>query len=53
MENEQVSVRELRARLSEYLGRAHGGERITITRAGRIDAVLGPIETKETDDGDD
>ncbi len=43
---ETVSVRELRQRLAAYLERAHGGETIVVTRAGRVDAQLGPVELR-------
>lgn len=36
----KVSVRELKAALSHYLSRAHGGETITITSRGRPVARL-------------
>lgn len=39
----EVGVRELKARLSEYLGRAQRGEVITVTDRGRAKAVLGPV----------
>jgi prevent-host-death family protein len=39
----EVPVRELKARLSSYLRRAAGGERITVTDRGRPVAVLGPV----------
>lgn len=42
----EVSVRELRANLADYLRRAHEGEAIVVTRAGRLDAQLGPVETR-------
>jgi prevent-host-death family protein len=38
-----VGVRELKARLSEYLRRAEGGEAFTVTERGRPKAVLGPL----------
>jgi prevent-host-death family protein len=40
---ETVSVREFRHNLASYLERAHSGEEIVITRAGRVDAQLGPV----------
>jgi prevent-host-death family protein len=40
---ETVSVRELRHKLASYLERAHLGEEIVVTRAGRVDALLGPV----------
>ena len=39
----EVGVRELKQRLSEYLARAAGGERITVTDRGRRKAILGPV----------
>lgn len=38
-----VGVRELKQRLSEYLGRAERGEVIRVTDRGRPKAVLGPL----------
>lgn len=38
-----VGIRELRARLSEYLDRAERGEVVTVTERGRPKAVLGPV----------
>jgi prevent-host-death family protein len=38
-----VGVRELKARLSEYLSRAAAGELITVTARGRPIATLGPL----------
>ena len=38
-----VGVRELKARLSEYLDRAARGEVIRVTDRGRPKAVLGPL----------
>jgi hypothetical protein len=39
----EISVRELKNRLSEYLRRAEAGEAITITSRGRpVDRPLGP-----------
>ena len=43
-----VSVREFRANLADYLRRANAGETITVTRAGRVDAELGPPTFEET-----
>jgi prevent-host-death family protein len=45
-----VSVREFRANLARYLERANRGEMIVITRAGRVDAQLGPPEETTDDD---
>ena len=39
----EVGVRELKAKLSEYLARAQRGEVITVTERGRAKAVLGPV----------
>ncbi len=39
----EVGVRELKAKLSEYLGRAQRGEVVTVTERGRAKAVLGPV----------
>jgi len=56
---ETVSVREFRHNLASYLERAHLGEEIVITRAGRVDAQLGPVtetrsvSTSEDDGGGD
>jgi prevent-host-death family protein len=44
---ETVSVREFRGNLASFLERAHEGERIVITRAGRVDAWLVPPELEE------
>lgn len=38
-----VGVRELKARLSEFLDRAARGEVIRVTERGRPKAVLGPL----------
>lgn len=38
-----VGVRELKARLSEFLDRAERGEVIRVTERGRPKAALGPI----------
>ncbi len=38
-----VGVRELKARLSEYLARAERGEIVTITDRGQPKAILGPL----------
>jgi antitoxin (DNA-binding transcriptional repressor) of toxin-antitoxin stability system len=51
-DEDTVSVRELRAGLAHYLELAHGGQRIVITRAARVDAQLGPAE-KGASDGED
>ena len=52
-EDTTVSVRELRHNLAAYLARANAGERFTVTRAGRVDAELGPPTLEENDDRDD
>jgi prevent-host-death family protein len=39
----EVGVRELKAKLSEYLGRAQRGEVITVTERGRAKALLVPV----------
>jgi prevent-host-death family protein len=39
---EQIGVRELRQNASEWIRRAHAGERIEVTRRGVVMAVLGP-----------
>lgn len=39
---EEVSVRELKARLSHYLARVQKGERIVVTSRGKKVAVLNP-----------
>jgi len=38
----QIGVRELRQNASEWIRRAHAGERIEVTRRGEVMAVLGP-----------
>lgn len=38
-----VGVRELKARLSEYLDRAESGELIRVTERGKPKALLGPL----------
>lgn len=39
----EVGIRELKARLSEYLERASRGEIIRVTDHGRPKAILGPL----------
>lgn len=39
----QISVRDLKNHLSEYLRRARAGERLTVTSHGKAIAVLGPV----------
>ena len=41
-----VGVRQLKARLSEYLDRAEQGEIIRVTERGRPKALLGPLPGK-------
>ncbi len=49
MSDIRVSVHELKARLSEYLGRSlHGGERIIIERRNRPIAMIVPMEYAES-----
>lgn len=43
----QVGVKALKDRLSEYLRRAQGGERIVITDRGAPLALLAPLEESE------
>jgi prevent-host-death family protein len=45
-----VGVRELKNRLSKYLRRVAGGERITVTDRGQPVAVLAPPETPPDDE---
>ena len=40
---ESVGIRELKARLSEYLERAAAGEAILVTERGKPKAVLAPL----------
>ena len=39
---ERIGIRELRQNASKWIGRAHAGERIEVTRRGEVMAVLGP-----------
>jgi antitoxin (DNA-binding transcriptional repressor) of toxin-antitoxin stability system len=39
---ERIGVRELRQNASEWIRRAHAGERIEVTRRGDVMAILGP-----------
>jgi prevent-host-death family protein len=39
---ERIGVRELRQNASEWIRRAHAGERIEVTNRGQVVAVLGP-----------
>jgi WhiB family redox-sensing transcriptional regulator len=50
--DDTVSVREFKLNMSGYLLRAHLGETILVTRAGRADAVLGPVREGSHDDGE-
>ncbi len=43
----QVSARELRHRLSEYLARVDAGERFEVTLRGRPVGQLGPVDASE------
>lgn len=44
----EISVRELKSHLSEYLRRARTGEQLTVTSHGKAIAVLGPISERGT-----
>jgi prevent-host-death family protein len=39
----EIGVRELKARLSEFLDRAEAGETIVVTDRGKAKALLGPL----------
>ena len=39
---ERIGIRELRQNASEWIRRAHAGERIEVTNRGQVVAVLGP-----------
>ena len=39
---EKIGIRELRQNASEWVRRAHAGERFEVTRRGEVMAVLGP-----------
>lgn len=44
----RVSLAEIKAKLSEYVSRALGGERIEITRRGQpVAVILGPAEYRK------
>ena len=45
-EMSEVGLRELRQNASELVRRAEGGEKVTITVAGRPAAVLGPVASR-------
>lgn len=38
----RIGVRELRQNASEWIRRAHAGERIEVTKRGQVVALLGP-----------
>ncbi|MGL5866336.1 MAG: type II toxin-antitoxin system Phd/YefM family antitoxin [Dermatophilaceae bacterium] len=42
----EVGLREMRQHASDLVRRAEGGERVTITVAGRPAAVLGPVSAR-------
>jgi prevent-host-death family protein len=42
-----VGVRQLKARLSEYVERAARGETITVTNRGRPKAILAPVPVRD------
>ena len=42
----EIGLREMRQNASELVRRAQGGERVTITVAGRPAAVLGPVSPR-------
>lgn len=45
---ETISVKELKAHLSQYLRRAAGGEHIVVTQRGKEIAEIGPLaETRQ------
>lgn len=39
---ERIGIRELRQNASEWIRRAHAGERIEVTNRGQLMAVIGP-----------
>ncbi|MGL4744824.1 MAG: type II toxin-antitoxin system Phd/YefM family antitoxin [Dermatophilaceae bacterium] len=43
---DEVGLREMRQHASELVRRAEGGERLTITVAGRPAAMLGPVSSR-------
>jgi len=49
----EVGLREVRQNASELVRRAQGGERVTITVAGRPAAVLGPVSPRAWRQWDD
>jgi prevent-host-death family protein len=42
-----VGIRELKARLSEYLDRAERGEVLRVTYRGRPKAIIGPVPLQD------
>jgi prevent-host-death family protein len=46
-----VGIRELKARLSEFVDRAARGETIRVTDRGRAKALLGPLPSLHVDRG--
>jgi prevent-host-death family protein len=42
-----VGIRELKARLSEYLDRAERGEIVRVTHRGRPKAIIGPVPLRD------
>ncbi len=46
-----VGIRELKDRLSEYLGRTKSGERVLVTDRGQVVAELGPPGASSVDPG--
>jgi prevent-host-death family protein len=44
MSSDAVGVRELKARLSEFLWRVEAGQRLTVTDRGRPVALLTPVQ---------
>jgi prevent-host-death family protein len=42
-----VGIRELKARLSEYLDRAERGEVLRVTHRGRPKAIIGPVPLQD------
>ena len=43
----RVGIRELKAKLSEYLDRAAAGETIVVTDRGRAKASIGPLKLED------
>ena len=41
-----IGIRELKARLSEYLARVQAGERLTVTDRGRPIATIVPVDAR-------